>query len=134
MLGEFDDRFDQPSLSLVVAMENTLLNAANGLAYEEPLTILEKSNYNKDFHYRKLRSHLAVLPNTIKLADPSIKKVTNIRTICNAMNTQSVFKTIEVHKLLRMYFTIPITTAICERTFSAVRHLLTYKRSTMTQK
>jgi len=42
MLGELDDRFDQSSLSLVVAMENILLNAANGLAYEEPLTILEK--------------------------------------------------------------------------------------------
>jgi len=69
-------------------MENTLLNAANGLAYEEPLIILEKSNYNNDFDYKKLRSHLTLLPDTIKLADPSIKKVTNIRTIFNAMNTQ----------------------------------------------
>ena len=47
MLGELDDRFDQPSLSLMVAMENTLLNAANSLAYEEPITILEKSLYNQ---------------------------------------------------------------------------------------
>jgi len=39
MLGELDDRFYQPSLSLVLAMENTLLNAANGTAYEEPLAI-----------------------------------------------------------------------------------------------
>jgi len=74
MLGEFDDRFDQLSLSLVVTMKNTLLNAANSLAYEEPLTILEKSNYNNDFDYRKLRSHLAVLPDTIKLADPIYKE------------------------------------------------------------
>ena len=41
MLGELDDRFNQPSLSLVVAMENTLVNAANALAYDEPLTILK---------------------------------------------------------------------------------------------
>ena len=92
--------------------------------------LLEKSNYNNDFDYRKLRSRLALLPDTIRLADSSIKKVTSIRTTCNAMNTQRVFKTMlsEVHKLLRMYLTILITTATCERTFSAVRHVLTYKR------
>ena len=83
--------------------------------------LLEKSNYNNDFDYRKLRSRLALLPDTIRLADSSIKKVTSIRTTCNAMLS-------EVHKLLRMYLTILITTATCERTFSAVRHVLTYKR------
>ena len=77
MLGELDDRFDQPSLSLVVAMENTLLNAANDLAYEEPLTILQKSHYNNDFDFRKLKSQLALLPDAIKLANSSIKKVTS---------------------------------------------------------
>ena len=40
----------------------------------------------------------------------------------------------KVHKLLRLYLTIPITTATSERTFSTVRHVLTYKRATMTQK
>ena len=52
------------------------------------------------------------------------------------MNSQSVYKSMlpEVHKLLRLYLTIPITTATSERTFSAVRHVLTYKRATMTQK
>ena len=40
----------------------------------------------------------------------------------------------EVHKLLRLYLTIPLTTATSERTFSAVRHVLTYKRATITQK
>ena len=52
------------------------------------------------------------------------------------MNSQSVYKSMlpEVHKLLRLYLTIPITTAASERTFSAVRHVHTYKRATMMQK
>ena len=52
------------------------------------------------------------------------------------MNSQSVYKPmlLEVHKLLRLYLTIPITTATSERTFSAVRYVLTFKRATMTQK
>ena len=52
------------------------------------------------------------------------------------MNSQSVYKSMlpEVHKLLRLYLTIPLTTATSERTFSVVRHVLTCKRATMTQK
>ena len=119
-----------------MALESTLLNSANGLNYEEELAILEESCYKEDFDFTKLKCHLALLADTVKLAIPSIKKVTSIRTICDAMNSQSVYKSMlpEVHKILRLYLTIPITTATSERTFSAVRHVLTYKRATMTQK
>jgi len=108
MLGELDDRFDQPSLSLAVY----------GVAYEKPLKFLEKSLYGNDLDFWKLKYHLGLIPDAIKVANSSIKKVTEIRTICNATNTQKVFKTMlsEMHKLLRTYLTIPITTAICERT------------------
>ena len=51
------------------------------------------------------------------------------------MNSQSIKSMLpEVHKLLWIYLTIPITTATSEHTLSAVRHVLTYKRATMTQK
>ena len=39
-----------------------------------------------------------------------------------------------VHKLLRLYLTIPIISATAERTFSALKRLFTYLRSTMTEK
>ena len=39
----------------------------------------------------------------------------------------------EIHKLLRLYFTIPITSSSSERAFSTLRRLLTYLRSSMTQ-
>ena len=52
------------------------------------------------------------------------------------MNMQSAYKTTlsEVHKLLRLFLTIPLTSATAERTFSALRRLLTYLRSTITEK
>ena len=54
------------------------------------------------------------------------------------MNSQSVYKSMlpEVHKLLRLYLRnySHNYTATSEHTFSAVRHVLTYKRATMTQK
>ena len=38
-----------------------------------------------------------------------------------------------VHLLIRLYLTIPVNSASPERTFSALNHVLTYTRSTMTE-
>ena len=62
-----------------------------------------------------------------------VKKDTKVRTICEAMNVQTAYKTTlsEVHKLLQLYPTILLTSATAERTFSALR---CYLRSTMLEK
>ena len=39
----------------------------------------------------------------------------------------------EVDALLRLYFTIPITTATAERSFSVLRRIKTYLRSSMSE-
>ena len=39
----------------------------------------------------------------------------------------------EIYKVLKIYFTIPVTIATAERSFSSLRRLKTYLRSTMTQ-
>ena len=39
----------------------------------------------------------------------------------------------EVHKLLQLYLTVPITSSTSERAFSTLRRLLTYLRATMTE-
>ena len=62
---------------------------------------------------------------------PHVKKVTSIRTISEAMCTYTNRQMLtEVHKLLRLYFTIPITSSTSEQSFSALKRL-TY---TMTEK
>ena len=52
------------------------------------------------------------------------------------MDSNEEFKEIlpAVHKLLRLYLTIPITSATAERAFSALTQVLTYSRSSMTEK
>ena len=51
------------------------------------------------------------------------------------MNSQNVYMSMlsEVHNLLRLYLTVPITSATSERTFSALRRILTYLRSSMSE-
>ena len=64
-----------------------------------------------------------------------MKKVTSIQMISEAMCTYANRQMLtEVHKLLRLSFTIPVMSSMSERSFSAFKRLLTYLRSTMTEK
>ena len=64
------------------------------------------------------------------------QKVTLICTICEAVNSGHHTKAMlsEVHWLLRMYLTVPMTSATAERIFSTLRHLKNFLCSTITQK
>ena len=134
-LSELDKRFDQQQLlSPVLTLENLLLEASNGHSYQN-LDSLKISCYKNDFNFDRLHSQLSLCADMIKQALPTVKCVTSVRTICEAMNTNNTFKSMlsEVHNLLRLYLTVPITSATSERSFSALRFVLTYLRSTMSE-
>lgn len=65
-----------------------------------------------------------------------IQKVTSIGTVNQLMNANDFSKTFlsQLDQLLRIYLTIPMTSATAERSFSTLRRLKSYLRSTMTQK
>ena len=65
----------------------------------------------------------------------AIKKVTTISTICDVFNEQPSMKKLlsEIHTLLKIYLTIPVTTATAERCFSALKRIKTYLQNSMTQ-
>ena len=91
--------------------------------------------FKSGFCIEKLKRELGVLIDAIHVALPNVKKVTSTRTISEAMCTYANRQMLtEVHKLLRLYFTIPITSSTSEQSFSALKQLLTYLRSTMTEK
>ena len=65
----------------------------------------------------------------------TIKTVSNLRTLCEILNDVPSSKSMlrEVFHLLRILLTIPVTTATAERTFSCLRRLKTFLRSTLSQ-
>ena len=72
--------------------------------------------------------------DVIHQALPEVKKVTSVCTICEAMKSPPYrIMLSEVHRLLRFYLTVPITSSMSERAFSTLRRLLTYLRSSMTE-
>ena len=131
--GEVEKRFIQKDLGIVNDIESTLIKFANG--NPENCISPDLEIYLKDdFELARLKIQLSMLPDAIKTSFMGIKKVTNVRTIASGMNESAIYKGMlqEVDKLLKLYLTFPVTTSTAERSFSSLRHIKTFLRSTMT--
>ena len=131
--GEVEKRFIQKDLSIVNEIESTLIEFANGNT-EKSISPELEMYLKDDFELARLKIQLSMLPDAIKTSSMGIKKVTNVRTIANVMNESPIYKGMlqEVDRLLKLYLTFPVTTSTAERSFSSLRHIKTYLRSTMT--
>jgi hypothetical protein len=133
--GEVDKRFNQQDFLLIKEIEGLLIKSANGETVQ-PLSDTLLKYFDNDIDPTQLTFQLAMIPTLIKTAlDDTIKKVTNIRTIADAMEKSDMYKNMltEVDKLLRIYFCFPVTSATAERSFSLLRRIKTFLRSTMCQ-
>ncbi len=88
---------------------------------------IEKSCFSKDINFFELRKQLQLLHGAVKTAQPTVKTVTSIHTICDAMNERDSLKKLlsSIHGLLRLALTVPISSATAERTFSALKFVFT---------
>ena len=142
LISELKRQFQQKrGLPIAAMMEKLLMTAANNTSIDLGELPEEMQLYKNDIDLQKLKHQLQMLPDLIRTRNVNvpncipIKSVTNVRTICDIMNEINMSKEMlsEVLKLLKIYYTIPVTTSSAERTFSALRRLKTYLRSTMTQ-
>ena len=134
--NELVRRFDQKDFKMVVDLEQAIVRAGNGEKGVLPEAI--KHLYKYDLDMDRLATHLHMLQDVLKRYGESAGrtiKVTNVRTVCQAMNDVPGAKALlsEIHRFLKLFLTIPVTTATSERTFSTMRRLKTYLRSSMTQ-
>ena len=120
--GEIERRFEQPDIAKIKEIECLLIDAANGGKVEtipEPLL-----NYLKDdVDAERLKIQLSMVADMIKTDQMAIKEVTNVRTIADTMQKSEIYKGMlsEIDKILKIYFTFPVTSATAERSFSALR-------------
>ena len=89
--------------------------------------------YAGDIDFVALTRQLTSLQD---VSDDESKPIKYIKTICEIVNNSPIYKRSfsEVHILLLIYLTIPVTTATCERTFSVLKRIKTSLISTMTQR
>lgn len=103
MIEELVDRFEQKTvMEPVLALESLLLKSANGECFDEELKKVKESVFQSDLDCDRLQKQLGVLVDVIHQAVPSVRKVTKICTICDAMNVQETYKEMftETHKLI----------------------------------
>ena len=113
----------------LLMMLSTLLKAAHPKVIHLLISGIPKIHdlYKKDTDMRKLERQLCVLPDLLNSCPDIASKVTRVRTLANMLAAAPLASSMfsEVDKLVRIYLTIPVTTATGERSLSAVRCIKT---------
>lgn len=133
--GELKRRFDQPGIAQLKKIEQLLLQP--GEVGADDITSMvgifgeNDCNSGKDVDVELLRAQLAVMRNS-EFAQGA-KTVTELASVLEKQGTVVQNMLSEVVKLVRLFLTVPVSGASSERSFSALRHIKTYLRSTMRQ-
>ena len=69
----------------VLTIESLLIKSANGECHTDELRTMKESVFKGDLNFDSLERHLGVLVDAIHQALPQVKRVTSVRTICDAM-------------------------------------------------
>jgi len=137
LLNEITQRFSQPTFLILQEMEKLLINSCH-----DKIPIISTNFeylYSNSLDIPKLKVQLSLLTDVLKTGNlehkMGIKTVTSISTVCQLFETCKFPKIMlgEVHNLLKLYLCIPVSSATAERTFSALRRVKSYLRSTMSQ-
>ena len=113
-----------------IKLEDLLLQAAKGEDFSDAYHEVKKI-YTKDFDYTRLEVQLETLVEYCRDNDEA--KLT-INSIVDTLRKQEAKEHLSrVYKLLKLLLVLPATNATSERTFSLMKIIKTYLRSTMKQ-
>ena len=123
-------RFDQPGFKVYSNLETLLLKGAKGCNYDTELSSVQNL-YQSDFDMHLLKTQLLLLKSHFE-KNPNDPTLMDVVAYLRSLNTSSTFMS-EVVKLVILILVAPATNATSERSFSALRRVKTYLRTTMSQ-
>ena len=124
------DRFEQPGYKTYAKVQTLLLKAAKSLDYQEELHFV-LSFYGSDFDSLQLSTQLEIFSQNFKTTEEVT--LSDVFGFFRGCTPAQVDLLCQVGKLVLLLLVMPATNAQSERSFSAVRRIKTYLRSTMTQ-
>jgi len=140
IVSEIQSRFSQPALETLTAIEQIIVNAANGKISGVPDCDRDKlAKYSSLLNLTDLDTQLSMLANVMKTVNEvhktNIKLFTSVRSVANTMIVSpfAVNLCSQVSRLCQIYMTVPMTSATAERSFSVMWRIQTVLRQTMTQ-
>ena len=121
-----EDRFNQQDFKNYAALQEQILHAIKGERYEEHLEII-KTVYGDDLNYILLETQLELLPETFENGVSDVKELLDaFRNLDKAKRTLLS----GVMKVVKLIIVLSATNAVSERSFSALKRVKTYLRST----
>jgi len=125
-------RFQHSAFSLARNVETVFLEVINSGNVPPLRDIL--AHYGDDIDEARLSLHLSMLADLCRSANPPVI-VTDISGVVQLFTDNEVWSHMlpQVVKLLRLYLTLPVTSCTAERSFSSLRRLKTFLRSTSSQ-
>ena len=136
--GSLKKRFLHSDLDVVKQIEKFIISAANNIRSNKDDISQRLQRFKSLVCFNALAEELADLHVYIKLynkeSNTPLKKVTKISTVCEILNKKPTSKKYlpEIHKLLQIYFSIALVSTSAERSFSVMRRIKTWLRSSMT--
>ena len=131
LLSCIKDRFDQPGYKVYSKLEALILDAANGTSVNEEQLEEVMQLYGSDLDESLLKSQLQILQAQFSEAEKPVR-FSSIRDFLSDLSRARSLLS-EVVKLVKLILVMPATNATSERSFSALKRVKTFLRSTMTQ-
>ena len=128
------NRFDQPGYQTYKNLQELLLQAARGQDYHKEFEYVVNF-YGSDFESSQLDTQLQHLSTHFKSCSAKQSAV-SLKDVCNYLQSLSKAQRSfysQVVVLITLILVMPATNASSERSFSALRRVKTYLRSTMSQ-
>jgi hypothetical protein len=133
--SSLNDRFEQEGVTAVRNIENCLIAAANGDETKMNTAALSFPFIDNDLLQDEVRGLSTVIKLFNATADVKLREVTTVSTLYNVFNSLPSAKVAspQIHKLLKLYGTMPLSTASCERAFSVMRRVKSWVRANLGQ-
>ena len=125
------ERFDQLGYRTYSKLESLVLKAAQSCTYEEELTFV-LDTYSSDFNASSLKMQLEIFATDFTTTSSPVT-LADIVTYAKGLTPCQKELISQVCTLLKLILVIPATNAVSERTFSTLRRVKSYLRSTMSQ-
>ena len=135
VVSSIQDRFDQPGYATYRNVEEILLKAAHAMEYETELTAVIQF-YGSDLERSQLQTQLQSLTVHFDGYDTSKRSTISLNEILEYLRSLSEAQRAyysQVVILTKLLLVMPASNATSERSFSALRRVKTYLRSTMSQ-
>ena len=126
VVGEIEKRFESSAFTFYTKIESLLKSAASGTNISQDSVKEVVDHFGDDLELNDLVTELPLLKNVMALVDFTY---TNLKSkICEY---HAIFP--QLTKLIQLLLVIPATSATSERSFSSLRRLKTFLRTTMSQ-